>query len=434
MSKNLNIGILGLGTVGTGVVKCLQKNGGLIAARSGVEITIKHIADLDIERDRGLKVDPAILTSDAESVINDPDVKVIVELIGGTTVARRLVLKALGAGKSVVTANKALLAKHGDEIFAAAEATGADIFYEASVAGGIPIIKSLREGLCANHIIKIFGIFNGTCNYILTRMEQADLPFDVALKEAQDLGFAEADPALDIDGGDTAHKTCILGSLAYGTWFELDEMHVEGIRGLDLLDLDMATKLGFKLKLLGIIKAVDGHAQMRVHPTLVPADSMLAKVDDAYNAVFVEGDVVGRTMFYGPGAGQDPTASAVVSDIVDIGLNMKHDVSHRVTAFKPHGSYRDSLVSIDDITCRYYLRFNVIDEPGILAKLTGIFGELGISISNINQEASNLIEGDCTVIFLTHIAREGTIKEALRKIADQQLTHGSSILLRIEDV
>lgn len=434
MSKDLHIGLLGFGTVGTGVVKCLQGNGDLIAARSGIHPIITRIADLDLDRDRGVTVDRSIMTTDAEAVINDPDVELVVELIGGTTVARTLVLKALACGKSVVTANKALLAAHGAEIFAAAEETGADIYYEASVAGGIPIIKALREGLCANRVKSIYGIFNGTCNYILTRMEQADLDFQTALTEAQELGYAEADPSLDIDGGDTAHKTCILGSLAYGTWFDMTQMHVEGIRGLNLLDLEHADRLGYKLKMLGIIKATDDHVQMRVHPTLVPKYSLIAKVDNAYNAVFVEGDVVGKTMFFGPGAGQDPTASAVVSDIVDIGLNMKHEVAHRVTAFKSHGSYSDTLVDMTDITSRYYLRFNVIDQPGILAKLTGIFGRHDVSISNISQEESGLIPGDCTVIFLTHDAKEGDVQVILEEIGAQSLTEGDSVLLRIEDV
>lgn len=432
MAKELRIGLLGFGTVGTGVVKCLEKNGELIGARSGVRPIIGKIADLDTETDRGVTLAHGILTTDAESVINDPDIDVIVELIGGTTVARSFVLKALGNGKPVVTANKALLAIHGNEIFAAAKAGDADIYYEASVAGGIPIIKSLREGLTANHFESIYGIFNGTCNYILTRMENEGIDFDTVLKQAQDLGYAEADPGLDIDGGDTAHKTTILASLAYGTWFGMDEVYIEGIRNLQLVDIDNAARLGYKIKLLGIIKCSNNNVQMRIHPTLIPADAMLASVSDVFNAVFVEGDIVGQTMFYGRGAGQDATASAVVGDIIDVCLNLKHKVAHRVNGFRAHSSYKDSLMPVEDITCRYYLRLALVDNPGVLASITKTLGDNQISIASVVQ--TEVAQDVVPVVFITHEATERDMRKALDDMKKANIVSAEPVMLRIEDI
>jgi homoserine dehydrogenase len=336
--KNVKIGLIGFGTIGSGVVKWIQQNGGLISARCGVQLELTRIADLDITTDRGVAVNPDVLTTNYEDLIKDPNLDVIVELVGGTTIARKIVLAALEAGKPVVTANKALLAHHGDELFAAAEKSASDIYYEASVGGGIPIIKALREGLAANHIQHIYGILNGTCNYILTRMEREGADFDEVLGDAQELGFAEADPAADIDGRDTAHKACILASLAYGEWFGMGPIFIEGIRNLDSQDIKNAAEAGYKIKLLGIIKLESGNIQMRVHPTLVPTASTLAEVSDEYNAIWVTGDVVGDTMYYGRGAGRDATASAVIADLIDVALNLKFDSSHRVAAFRPHRS------------------------------------------------------------------------------------------------
>ncbi len=432
MTKELQVGLLGFGTVGAGVVKYLQMNGELIGRRTDVRPVLARIADLDITTDRGVAVDPALLTTDAAAVINDPDVDVIVELIGGTTAARQYILEALGQGKPVVTANKALLAHHGAEIFAAAEAGGADIYYEASVAGGIPIIKALRESLAGNHILTIYGILNGTCNYILSRMEDAAMEFEPVLKEAQKLGYAETDPALDVDGTDTAHKTAILASLAYGTWFGLEEMHVEGIRHVLLADIRNAADRGYRIKLLGIIKLDNGEIQMRVHPTLIPKDAMLAKVDDVFNAVFVNGDVVGETMFYGRGAGQDATASAVLADLVDVGLNLKHNASHRVSAFRPHASYTDSLSPMAEITCRYYLRMALADKPSVLAQIARILGDNQISIASVSQ--TEVDAETVPVIFITHEAREADIQCALEEIGKLDVVRSEPVMLRIEDM
>ncbi len=432
MSQELSIGLLGFGTVGAGVVKHLEKNGELIGARTGVRPVVRRIADLDTTTDRGVPIDPEILTTDAEAVVDDPALDVIIELIGGTDAARRFILKALGSGKPVVTANKALLAHHGDEIFAAAEAGAADIYYEASTAGGIPIIKALREGLSANHIESIYGILNGTCNYILTRMERENADFQEVLADAQRLGYAEADPGLDIDGGDTAHKTTIMASLAYGTWFGMDNLHVEGIRNLELADIRNAAANGYRIKQLGIIKLENGQVQMRVHPALIPVHSMLAGVSDVFNAVFVKGDIVGETMFYGRGAGQDATASAVIADLVDVCLNITHNTAHRVSGFRDHASYTDELTPITRIRCRYYLRFGVIDVPGVLGQLAQILGANNISIASVHQTETDL--DAVPVIFTTHMALEADIRKALTEIQQLEIVRAEPVMIRIEDL
>ena len=439
--KELRIGLLGFGTVGTGVVKHLQKNGELIGARTGVRPVIHRIADVDLKRDRGVTVDPKVLTNDAGKVIADPAVDVVVELIGGTDQARRFILQALGQRKPVVTANKALLATHGDEIFAAARAADVDLYYEASVAGGIPIIKSLREGLAANHIECIYGILNGTCNYILTRMEREGLSFKTALKEAQKLGYAEADPALDINGDDTAHKTTILAGLAYGTWFGMADLHVEGIRQIQADDIRNATRLGYRIKQLGIVKLEQDHVQMRVHPTLIPEKALLANVMDVFNAVYVRGDVVGETLFYGRGAGQDATASAVIADLVDVGLNLKYRSPHRVSAFQPLTTYTDCLLPMGSITCRYYLRLTLADQPGVLASIAQVLGDHRISIASVSQtEWLATADSDTPppkavpVVFVTHRARESDMAAALAQIEQLEILRGKPVRLRIEDI
>ncbi|OVE82316.1 homoserine dehydrogenase [bacterium M21] len=434
MAKELKIGLLGFGTVGAGVVKHLQNNGELIGARCGVRPVIGKIADLDITTDRGVTVDPTLLTTDAESVINDPDIDVIVELVGGTGVALKFAIQALEAGKPVVTANKAMLAKCGDELFAAAAKGNADIYYEASVAGGIPIIKALREGLSGNHIKSIYGILNGTCNYILTRMEREGIDFDSVLAEAQALGYAEADPALDVDGGDTAHKTTILASLAYGTWFGMDDIHMEGIRGLNVIDITNADKLGYRVKLLGIIKFEGDDVQMRVHPTLLPKTAQLAGVDGVFNSVFVDGDVVGPTMFYGAGAGQDATASAVIGDIVDVCLNLKYEIPQRIPAFRAHESYKDKLMPMSEIISRYYLRLALVDKPGVLASITTILGNHNISIASASQIENGEEEEAASVVFLTHEAKEADLQAALEEIKQLDVVQAEPIMLRIETI
>ena len=429
--EKMKIGLIGCGTVGTGVVEWLQKNRPLISSRCGIDLTIRRIVVSDMNKQRSKTLPPDLITNDVNSVLDDPEIDVVVELMGGTTIAKDYVIQALKRGKPVVTANKALLAYHGKELFATAERYQVDIYYEASVGGGITVIKSLREGLTANKVKRIYGILNGTCNYILTRMGDGGIDFDNALDEAQISGYAEADPSLDIDGNDAAHKTCILASLAYGEWFDIDSIYVEGIRNLSLQDLRYAEEAGYKIKLLGIIRLDDGDIQMRIHPTLIAAQSMLAKVDDVYNAVWISGDVVGESMYYGQGAGKDATASAVIADLVDVALNLKFNSSLRIAAFRPHIS-TNRLLAMSEITSRFYLRFSVVDKPDVLAKITHILGEGEISIASILQKESE--SNELPVVMITHSAKEANVQLALKKIEQLNVVHGKPVLIRIEDL
>ena len=429
--KEVKVAIIGFGTVGAGVAENILKNGEVIAKRTGVKLVLTRIADLDITTDRGVAVPKELLTTNAAEAIESADI--VVELIGGTTIAKKFILDAIKAGKHVVTANKALLAMHGEEIFDAAEQSGVDVCYEASVAGGIPIIKALREGLVSNRINRIYGIMNGTCNYILTRMEKEGADFDTVLADAQKLGYAEANPSLDIDGFDTAHKTSILASLAFGRWFGMDPVHVEGIRGLELADLQYADELGYRIKLLGIIKQLDGKVQMRVHPTLIPKSTLLAGISDVFNGVMVEGDTVGQTLFYGRGAGRSATASAVVADITDVALNIVSGSVRRIPAFRP-GEQFSEVVSIDEASSRYYLRFMVKDCPGVLASITQILAEKSISISSLIQHERRDADGVVPLVILTHKAVEKEIKSALGEIDTLSINHSPVKLMRIEDI
>ena len=430
--KELGVGIIGFGTVGAGVAECLLENGDVIARRDGVKLVLKRVADLDITTDRGVKIPDGVLTTNAMEAIEECDI--IVELVGGTTIAKTFILEALKRGKPVVTANKALLAKYGEELFAEAEKTGADIYYEASVGGGIPIIKSLREGFSGNRIERIYGILNGTCNYILTRMERTGEDFDVVLKDAQKLGYAEANPSLDIDGFDTAHKTAILASLAYGKWFGLDPVYVEGITNITMNDIRCAASLGYKVKLLAIIKQdVDtGKLEIRVHPTMIPINSMLAGVNDVFNAVKVDGDYVGSTLFYGRGAGREATASAVVGDIVDVALNLVDGVKQRVPSYNTANLFTE-VVSMDEIETRCYLRFTVADKPGVLAKITNIFASADISISSLIQNETK-DEDFATLVIMTHKAKESAIKKAIAEIENLGDVTSKIKMIRIEDI
>ncbi|WP_294507801.1 homoserine dehydrogenase [uncultured Victivallis sp.] len=429
--KEVKVAIIGFGTVGAGVAENILKNGEVIAKRTGVKLVLTRIADLDITTDRGVAVPKELLTTNAVEAIDSADI--VVELIGGTTIAKKFILDAIKAGKHVVTANKALLAMHGQEIFDAAEQSGVDVCYEASVAGGIPIIKALREGLVSNRINRIYGIMNGTCNYILTRMEKEGADFDTVLADAQKLGYAEANPSLDIDGFDTAHKTSILASLAFGRWFGMDPVHVEGIRRLELADLQYADELGYRIKLLGIIKQLDGKVQMRVHPTLIPKSTLLAGISDVFNGVMVEGDTVGQTLFYGRGAGRSATASAVVADITDVALNIVSGSVRRIPAFRP-GEQFSEVVSIDEASSRYYLRFMVKDCPGVLASITQILAEKSISISSLIQHERRDADGVVPLVILTHKAVEKEIKSALGEIDTLSINHSPVKLMRIEDI
>ncbi|NCC53083.1 MAG: homoserine dehydrogenase [Spartobacteria bacterium] len=429
--KDVGIGLIGFGTVGAGVVAGLQKNGELMANRTGINFVLRRVADLDIESDRGVAVDPAIMSTDAMSLVEDPSVDVVVELVGGTTFAKDIALKALKLGKPVVTANKALLAEHGEELFSAAAESRADLFFEASVGGGIPVIRALREGLLANHIESIYGILNGTCNYILTEMEAGDVGFDKVLAEAQAAGYAEVDPALDIDGVDTAHKAAILASLAYGFAVPMSAITVEGIRGFENLDVQYASELGYRIKLLAVIKYVDGAVEVRVHPTLVPVDHMLASVSGVFNAVMIKGDVVGDTLYYGRGAGREPTASAVLGDLGDVARNLAFKAGQRVPPLTHHALY-GKIRPIEDIKARYYLRLTLLDKPGVMATVAKILGNHGISIASVMQKESCSGER-VPVIILTHEAREQEFRNALKEITALDVADAHAVRLRIED-
>jgi len=429
--KEIGVGLLGFGTVGAGVVRGLQENGELLGARLGVRPVLRRIADLDHDTDRGVTIDRSLLSKDAAGVIQDPAVQVVVELIGGTGVALDLVRRALELGKPVVTANKALLAKHGAEIFALAAKKKTDIYFGASVGGGIPIIRVLREGLVANRVQSIKGILNGTCNYILTRMEQENVTFDTALKAAQKAGYAEADPGLDIDGLDTAHKAVILASLAFGFQMPLEAVHVEGIRGLAAADIRYARDMGYRIKLLAVIKGDDKGVEARVHPALVPVEHVLASVSGVYNAVMVQSDLAGSTLYYGRGAGRDPTASTVIGDIADVARNLASNSSYRVPplqlvnpGLKPR--------AMDEIETRYYLRLMLVDQPGVLARITSALGEHDISIASVLQKEG--MEGKCVpVVIMTHKAREGQLDAAQAEINKLEAVGAKIVRLRIED-
>lgn len=427
--NEIGVGVVGFGTVGAGVVEGLLRNGELLAKRLGTRLVIKAIADLDITTDRGINVDPALLMTDAEALIVSPQVDVVVELIGGTGIARKLVMQALSIGKPVVTANKKLLAEYGAELYALATENGVDLYFGASVGGGIPIIRALREGLSANAIMAIQGILNGTCNYILTEMESKGMAFNDALSEAQRLGFAEADPGLDIDGHDTAHKATILASLAYGSPVALNAVHVEGIRGIDKVDIAYAAGFGYRIKLLAMIQRDGDQIEVRVHPTLVPVDDVLASVSGVFNAVLVASDLADRTLYYGRGAGRLPTASTVLGDIADVARNLKKDASLRVPALPPTGESL-AIKPMGEIRSRYYLRFGMQDQPGVFASVTSLLGARGISIESVLQKGTNA-DGLSPVVIMTHEACEADINQALDEIKNLPAISGKTVRLRV---
>lgn len=429
--KEIGIGILGFGTVGAGVVEGLQCNGALVAERTGVRLVIRGIADLDVDRDRGVAVDRSLLTTDASAVIEDPAVDIVVELIGGTGVAKAFTLAALQQGKPVVTANKALLAECGAEIYQAAAQHQADLLFEASVGGGIPIIRSLREGLSGNRIKQICGILNGTCNYILTRMEQEELPFEQVLKEAQDAGYAEAEPSLDIDGLDTAHKAVVLTAQAYGRSVGMADIHVSGIRGIDPMDITFAAGLGYRIKLMAVIKEEQGDIEVGVYPALIPQNHLLASVSHSFNAVLVTGDLVDETLYYGRGAGREPTASAVIGDIVDAARNRVAGTPCRIPAFVSMGR-QPALRAADDVETRYYLRLSIKDQPGMFGRVANILGGHGISIASVMQKEVRS-GAFVPVIILTHAAREGAFRAALEEVDALAQVGAPTVRYRIED-
>ena len=424
--KPIQVGLLGIGTVGSGVFNVLQRNQDEISRRAGRGIEIAMVADLDVERAKSVVGSKVQVVNDARAVIANPDIDIVIELIGGYGVAKALVLEAIAAGKHVVTANKALLAVHGTEIFAAASAKGVMVAFEAAVAGGIPIIKALREGLTANRIQWIAGIINGTTNFILSEMREKGLDFDVVLKEAQRLGYAEADPTFDIEGVDAAHKVTLMSSIAFGIPVQFDKAYVEGITKLTSTDIKYAEQLGYRIKLLGITKRTDKGIELRVHPSLVPTKRLIANVEGAMNAVVVHGDAVGTTLYYGKGAGSEPTASAVIADLVDIARLHDADPAHRVPPLAFQSSSLAAaggelpVLPMSEVVTSYYLRIRVSDEAGVLAKITGILATAGISIDAVLQREADEVGGEGStqtdLIILTHDTREGDMDGALAEI------------------
>jgi homoserine dehydrogenase len=440
----INIGMIGGGTVGSGVFHALQQNADLMAARIGIQLGIVKVAVKAFDEPRPYPIEPSVLTLNWREVVEDPAVQVVIELVGGTGIAKTMILAALERGKPVVTANKALLSAHGPELFAAARQFKTNLYYEASVAGGIPIIKVVRESLVGNRFDRIYGIVNGTCNYILTRMKREGAAFGDVLADAQRLGYAEADPTLDIDGHDAAHKIGILASLAHGFWVDHHDIHVDGIRHLTPLDIRFAAQLGYTIKLLGIVKTVspDSRAErntppaatrisVSVSPTLVPERHVLANVNDVFNAVFVSGSPIGDTLYYGRGAGKDATASAVLSDLADAALDLRHGTPQRVPAFVPH-AIKGAVVPLAETSSRFYLRLDVLDRPGVIANISAILSTGGISISSIIQPEGH--EGETVpVILMTHAANRAAMEQCCTAITQIPAVKGPSLLLPVED-
>ncbi|ANQ85244.1 homoserine dehydrogenase [Azoarcus olearius] len=434
--KPINVGLLGIGTVGGGTFTVLKRNEEEITRRAGRPIRITAVADKNLELARSVTGGGVKLTDDAFAVVTDPEVDIVVELIGGYGIARELVLKAIENGKHVVTANKALLAVHGNEIFAAAQARGVMVAFEAAVAGGIPIIKALREGLSANRIQWLAGIINGTTNFILSEMRDKGLPFADVLKEAQALGYAEADPTFDIEGIDAAHKATIMSAIAFGIPMQFDKAYVEGITKLDAADIRYAEQLGYRIKLLGIARRRDEGVELRVHPTLIPEKRLIANVEGAMNAVLVQGDAVGATLYYGKGAGAEPTASAVIADLVDVTRLHTADPEHRVPhlAFQPDQVQDVAVLPIEEVVTSYYLRLRVDDKPGVLADITRILADSDISIDAMIQKEPGEGEAQTDIIMLTHQTVEKNANAAIAKIEALPVVVGKVTKLRLENL
>lgn len=434
--QSIQVGLLGLGTVGTGVVQILQQQAALLAQRLGAQLTLAKVATRRPERERAVRLAAGQVTSDVMGVIEDPDISIIVELIGGYEPARTYIMAALAHGKHVVTANKAVLARHGPALFSTAQQHGVDLGFEASVGGGIPIIRTIKEAFVANDFLSISSIINGTTNYILTRMSEQGLGFDEALREAQDLGYAEADPTFDIEGIDAAQKLALLASLAFGTWIPQDEVYTEGIAHLTQLDIAYARELGYGVKLLALAQRVADQLEVRVHPALVTAQSQLASVSGSYNAVLIQGDMVGRNMLVGRGAGALPTASAVVGDLVDVARNILKSSSGRVPpqGYQTPGANALVLKAIDAITCKYYLRFQVLDRLGVLSDIAGILGREGISIESVIQKGRGVAHNDTvSIVMMTHEAQERHVRQALASIETLSSVQAKTMRIRVEE-
>ena len=432
--KEIQVGLLGCGTVGTGVAKLLIESGQIIRARLGADLNLKRVADLDIRKDRGIPFKENVLTTDSEAVVNDPEIDIIIEMIGGERIAKELILKAIQNGKQIITANKALLATHGNMLFKAADEKGVDLAYEAAVGGCMPIIKTMRESLVANCIQSMTGILNGTCNYILTQISDQHSTFSDALAEAQKKGYAEADPTLDVEGIDTAHKIAILTALAYGTEINLPDVYIEGISKITPLDVEFAEHFGYRIKLLAISKKQRNTIEARVHPTMIPFDNLLSNVNGTLNAVMVSGDAVGDIMLYGKGAGMMPTASAVISDAVDIARNLMTGTTCRIPplAFQKDDIQKIKIMPMDEIVTHYYFRFVVLDRPGVLSKISGVLGQHQISIQSVQQKGRKT-DGAVPVVMVSHRAKEADVQKALIKINDLDVVSERTTLIRIED-
>ena len=431
--QNIKVGLLGFGTIGTGVVKVFQKNSDLLSSRLGVRLELKRIADLDTTTDRGVQLAPGLLTGDAQALLNDPEIQIVIELIGGYEPARTFVLQAIRNGKHVVTANKALLAKHGEEIFRAAEKAGVNVMFEAAVGGGIPVISAIKENLGANNFSAVYGILNGTCNYILTRMDEEGEDYADVLAEAQQHGYAEADPTFDVEGIDTAHKLALLISLCFGTKVDFDKIYTEGISRVTALDIEYARDFGYKLKLLAIGKRDGERVEARVHPTMIPADYPLSSISGAFNSVRLVGDFSGPVMLSGYGAGMAATASAVVGDVLSVARDLRSNDGVRVPAM---GCYQEQLTSsaiktMEQLVTSYYLRFTVKDQPGVLAQIAGILGNYEISIESMIQphrHAANAVP----IVFMTHEAEERNVVAAVAEINRLDVIQEEPLLIRIE--
>lgn len=430
--KKINIGLVGFGNVGSGVVKILRERKASLSDKVGVEINIAKICDKDILSKRGVSVDRAILTKDAQKIINDPQIDIVVELIGGIHPAKEFIIEALKKGKNIVTANKALLAQEGRELFAVAGDRGKSIYFEASVGAGIPIIKSLREGLVANNFYSIFGIVNGTSNFVLSRMSDINCTFNDALKDAKIKGFAEKDPTLDIEGIDSAHKLVLLTYLCFGKLVNLSDVFIEGISHISLADINYAKEMGFEIKLLAIAKKEAGELEVRVHPTLIPNTHLLSSVGGIFNAIYVSSDLAGDILFYGPGAGQLCAASAVVADIVDLTQDIKAGMFRPTLNVIPDKSIK-KLRKIDEIESRYYIRFMAKDQPGVLARISGVLAKFGISIASVNQKERRKADF-VPIVIIIHEAKEKDLRAALAVIDRMNVISQKSVAIRMEEV
>ena len=432
--KPVQLGMVGCGTVGTGVARLLLKESQLLKKRTGIPLNLKYVADLDVEKDRGITFEPGVFIQDAWQIINDPDIDIVLEMVGGETFAADIIEAAIKNGKHVVTANKALLAKHGNRLFQAAAEKGVDLAFEASVGGCMPIIKSLREALVANRIHSMTGILNGTSNYILSKITEEHIQFEEALAQAQDNGYAEADPTLDVNGSDAAHKLALLSSLAFGNRIKFDDIYTEGISAITPLDIQFAEEFGYRIKLLAICKNLGQAIEARVHPTMIPFDNILSNVSGTLNAITVSGHAVGDLFISGHGAGMMPTASAVLSDVVDLARNLRHNSAGRVPGLGCQADQIQDLpvTPVTEIVTHYYFRFSVQDQPGVLAAIAGILGKYEISIKSVHQKGRKT-NGSVPIVMMSHKAREADVRKAFAEIKALTVVGAEPVLIRIED-